>query len=185
MTRAALAPLLSRARDDWNTPPEVRDALRVGFGGIEVDPCDNEGSILHAEHRIRLATPERIDALRRGVELPEGVDLGCGVRDAWPGDGLVFINPPFGSAAGGFVRRAIEAGILRDVVILLPARPDTRIWQDRIFPAANGICWWRGRLRFVGADHPAPFPIALVNLGHGAEARARFSAAFQSKGTIQ
>ena len=63
-----------------------------------------------------------------------------------------------------FVKKGLEEYIKHDstVVILIPARPDTKLWQDVIFPNANQICFVRGRLKFGGAKESAPFPSAVV-----------------------
>jgi len=47
------------------------------------------------------------------------------------------------------------------VVCLLPARTDTRWWQDNV-PGASFVVFIRGRLRFGNATNSAPFPSALV-----------------------
>lgn len=79
-------------------------------------------------------------------------------------DGVVWCNPPYGRQQGKFVHKALEEYNKNDstIVLLIPARPDTKLWQDMIFPNATQICFVRGRLRFGNSKDNAPFPCALV-----------------------
>ena len=54
---------------------------------------------------------------------------------------------------------------INQVVLLIPARPDTKVWQDIIFPNASQVCFIRGRLRFGDAKENAPFPCAIIVIG--------------------
>lgn len=47
------------------------------------------------------------------------------------------------------------------MVSLLPARTDTTWWQDTVMRAQE-IRLLRGRLTFVGASFPAPFPSTIA-----------------------
>ena len=66
------------------------------------------------------------------------------------------------------MRKASESFAKCDVddhcVMLLPARTDTRWWESLI--TADALLFWRGRLRFVGAPAPAPFPSVIAYWGH-------------------
>ena len=48
------------------------------------------------------------------------------------------------------------------VVCLVPSRTDTAWWHDTVIAGGAEVRFVRGRLRFVGAEHPAPFPSAVV-----------------------
>ena len=48
------------------------------------------------------------------------------------------------------------------VVCLVPSRTDTAWWHDTVLAGGAEVRFVRGRLRFVGAEHPAPFPSAVV-----------------------
>jgi hypothetical protein len=68
------------------------------------------------------------------------------------------------------IRKNIDLAEENDkpIFILVPARTDTAIWQDILFPKAyesGCIYFFRGRLTFKGAKDPAPFPSALVIIG--------------------
>jgi hypothetical protein len=72
------------------------------------------------------------------------------------------MNPPYGRAIGTWVRKAREEALKGvKVVSLLPARTDTAWWHDDVMRAQE-IRLLRGRLTFVGAPSPAPFPSAVV-----------------------
>ena len=51
------------------------------------------------------------------------------------------------------------------IVLLIPARTDTKYWHDYIFNKASEIIFIKGRLKFEIngiSTNPAPFPSALV-----------------------
>jgi hypothetical protein len=140
------AALLKSERMDWNTPQVIVDLVRaVGGGEIKLDPCSNENSIVGAEVSFRF------DHGQDGLKLP------------WYTDGLVYVNPPYGREIGPWIERCAKYGAETDVIALVPARTDTK-WFQTCWKAA-GICFVRGRLTFLGAPSPAPFPSALVHWG--------------------
>jgi len=47
------------------------------------------------------------------------------------------------------------------IVVLLPARTDTKLFHEYILPYSK-IEFLRGRLKFKGAKHGAPFPSMIV-----------------------
>lgn len=60
------------------------------------------------------------------------------------------------------MRRALFASVSgATVVMLLPARTDTRWFHEYIYGKAE-IRFIRGRLKFGGADNAAPFPSMVV-----------------------
>lgn len=80
--------------------------------------------------------------------------------------GAVFCNPPYGRQIGEWVRKAYEeARKGTTVVLLIPARTDTRYFHDYIYGKAE-IRFLRGRLHFTDEDGtaypPAPFPSMVV-----------------------
>ena len=52
------------------------------------------------------------------------------------------------------------------VVMLLPARTDTRWFHEWVYERAAEIRFLRGRLRFGGAKNSAPFPSMIVVFRH-------------------
>lgn len=145
-----LAPLMSSEKGDWNTPQVIVDRVRTfNERPIGLDPCSNASSIVGADVEWTLE--------RDGDSLPK----------PWTGHGLVYVNPPYGRGIDAWVRKCRETSWLGgEVIALVPARPDTAWWHDHCAPPrAEAVCFWRGRLTFVGAPAPAPFPSALVYWG--------------------
>lgn len=152
--------LFTSTSHDWNTPEDILDLVRA-VGPIGLDPCSNDRSTVNA-----------------GLAWDKGHD---GLKRPWSGRGLVFVNPPYGKEIGGWMAKCCEEaahGI--EIVALVPARTDARWFQDYGFTAQR-ICFWRGRICFVGGASSAPFPSAVLYWGANAP---RFSMVFGSRGTI-
>ena len=79
------------------------------------------------------------------------------------GGNCVFCNPPYGREIGKWVEKAYrtnqEHGNL--VVMLLPARTDTKWFHDFIYNKAE-VRFVRGRLKFGDSKNSAPFPSMVV-----------------------
>lgn len=129
----------SSGRDDWGTPPKLFNLLDREFH-FTLDVC----ALPHNARCRQFITP-KMDALKR------------------PWSGVCFMNPPF-SQAKNFVKKAYtEARAGRcTVVALLAARTDTKAFHGWIYKAANEIRFLKGRVKFVGAKHGAPFPSMIV-----------------------
>ena len=156
-----LAPLMSSAKDTWQTPECVLERVRR-VAPIGLDPC---------------TVPENpTDALF--IYTPDD----NGLTQPWYTYGdehaLIYVNPPYGRGIGAWVSKCCEASEWGETVIaLLPARTDT-LW----FPwGADAICFWHGRLTFKGAPAPAPFPSAVVFWGSNVGA---FREAFKGAGKV-
>src|SRR5262249_39145220 len=83
-----------------------------------------------------------------------------GLRQPWTG--RVFCNPPYGRVIAEWVAKAKAAAATTAelVVLLVPARTDTRWWHEHVADAEGGFL--PGRVRFVEAKSGAPFPSAVV-----------------------
>lgn len=81
--------------------------------------------------------------------------------------GVVWCNPPYGREQVKFIHKALSEHKKHGstIVLLIPARPDTRIWQEVIFKNASKVCFVKGRLKFGNSKHSAPFPCAVVVFG--------------------
>lgn len=155
--RAYLAPA---GRDDWRTPEEVVDLIRILWDGPpDLDPC-------------AAATADGWFARENVTAEQDGL--------ARPWRGSVFVNPPFGDLATWAEKCSVEAQSGAEIVLLLPARTDTRYWHAHI-AKARAIAFLRGRLTFVGAPSVAPFPTALAYWGHRPWA---FHACFRGRGMV-
>lgn len=79
-----------------------------------------------------------------------------------PWSGVVWCNPPYGRKIGQWVRKAFAASSEGStVVMLLPARTDTKWFHDWIYNHSE-IRFLKGRLKFGGAKNAAPFPSMVV-----------------------
>jgi len=84
--------------------------------------------------------------------------------------GTVWLNPPYSrkkSEPADFIAKAYKESLKPDcqVVMLLASRTGNKWMQDLIFPLADGILFIRGRLKFEGEEHSAPFDSILVFYG--------------------
>lgn len=75
----------------------------------------------------------------------------------------VFCNPPYGKEIGKWVQKSLEESRKPNtlVVMLIPARTDTRYFHDFIYGKAE-IRFIRGRLKFGNLKTAAPFPSMVV-----------------------
>jgi len=72
------------------------------------------------------------------------------------------MNPPYGTKIGlwtGKAKQEAEGGSL--VVGLLPARTDTKWWNNHVHRHAD-VHFIQGRLKFGGTKNSAPFPSAIA-----------------------
>ena len=76
---------------------------------------------------------------------------------------------------------AYASGRVAEVLILVPARTDTK-WWEVLSDAYPLVCFIRGRLRFGGRTSGAPFPSAIAYLG---SRRKRFHETFSGVGRIR
>ena len=75
----------------------------------------------------------------------------------------VSCNPPYGREIGRWVEKAYRTNEKHGnlVVMLLPARTDTKWFHEYIYHKAE-IRFIRGRLKFGGSKNSAPFPSMVV-----------------------
>ena len=137
---ANLAVMYSSSTDQWATPQDFFDELNKEFS-FDLDPCADAQN-----HKCERYFTKEQDGLRMD----------------WGGS-RVFCNPPYGREIGEWVRKCYEEGHKEGtiVVMLIPARTDTRYFHDYIVNRA-GVRFVRGRLRFGDAETGAPFPSMVV-----------------------
>jgi site-specific DNA-methyltransferase (adenine-specific) len=131
--------LYSSATDEWPTPREFFGKLNRRYR-FTLDPC---------------ATPDNATCPLFFTKEDDGLKQNWGTH-------RVFCNPPYGRAIGTWARKCFEAsqgGAL--VVLLVPARTDTRWFHDYVQGKAD-VRFIRGRLQFGDADASAPFPSMLA-----------------------
>lgn len=153
--------LHSSKRHDWQTPQWLVECIHDAFDEIEMDPCAPAD----------LSNPCRANR----AFWRDGLIVNW--REA---DGLVYCNPPYGRALKTWVEKAIaEHTFGAEVLLLTPARTDTKWfgWLAQLKGAQ--LCFLRGRLRFGGATAGAPFPSLLTYLG---SRRRAFRSCFEQFG---
>ena len=132
--------MFSSKTELWETPQDLFDKLNNEFQ-FTLDVC---------------ATPENAKCDKFYTEEQDGLEH--------PWKGTVWCNPPYGRGIGQWVRRALFASVSGStVVMLLPARTDTKWFHDYIYKRNNvEIRFIRGRLEFGGSKNSAPFPSMVV-----------------------
>lgn len=158
---------MSSVRVDWNTPQNIVDLVHEFFGGApDVDPCSNPNSIVGA----------RREYMRERDENGLTVD--------W--DKTFFLNPPYGAGVLNWVIKAGNQAAQGSTGLgLMPARVDTR-WGQYVLTEAAAVCFLRGRVTFIGAEAPAPFPcmVPLWTRGTHLDLTARFVDLFSKHGVV-
>lgn len=131
--------LFSSASVEWATPWELFRQLDAEFR-FNLDPCSTHENAKCADHFTKAED---------------------GLLQDWGGK-RVFCNLPYGRELPKWIRKAhdeVQKGAL--VVMLIPARTDTRAFHDYIYHQAE-IRFIRGRIKFGDAKASAPFPSMLV-----------------------
>lgn len=132
--------VFSSQTDEWATPQWLFDELDAEFH-FDLDPC---------------ATNENHKCAKYYTKADDGLTKNWG---GWS----VFCNPPYGRQIGKWVRKAYEEAKKPQttVVLLVPARTDTKWFHDYIYGKAE-IRFIRGRVRFGDSKNCAPFPSMVV-----------------------
>lgn len=118
----------------WTTPKPVLEVVQE-VGSIALDPFCNE-----AAHT-------------------NGIAKACwaagGLTEPWNQQvhaGLIFVNPPYSDTKLVVEKCIQEAQQAVEIILLVAARTDTK-WAHSAFRAADGVCFWEGRIRF---ENPPP-----------------------------
>lgn len=131
-------------KDEWLTPPNIVRAL----GRFDLDPCSP------------IVRPWPTAARHYTIE-DDGLSA--------PWGGRVWLNPPYGSQTGAWLRRLAEHG---NGIALIFARTDTAMFFGEVWGRADAALFLRGRLFFhhvsgEEARHNAGAPSVLVAYGLG------------------
>jgi len=145
----------------WGTPPKYVNAIKAFWNGIiDLDPCSNEYSIVHAATEFRLPTKD-------------------GLKEDWSKFKHIYVNPPYGADRlrhtsikdwlGKCARTYQENAA--EIIALVPVAPNTSHWKQCVFGQASAICFlYDTRLRFLenGLDtgKGAPMACSLVYWGN-------------------
>lgn len=129
--------MFSSSTDDWYTPDDFYQELDKEFH-FDLDPCADDFN-----HKCEKYFTKEQD----------------GLKQSWGGY-RVFCNPPYGQAIKEWVKKCAESDA-ELVVMLIPARTDTKYFHEYIYGKAE-IRFVRGRLKFGGCKNSAPFPSMVV-----------------------
>lgn len=133
--------LLTSNSDEWYTPINFFKELDHEFN-FTLDPCG-----CYESHLCKKYFDKFID----------------GMAQSWK-DEIVFCNPPY-SQVKQWVFKCWFENFYHNalVVLLIPARTDTKYFHQYIYNQPNvEIRFIKGRLKFSNSKNSAPFPSMLV-----------------------
>lgn len=130
-------------KDEWLTPREIVSSL----GRFDLDPC--------SPINRPWPTAQRHFTIRDN-----------GLKHSW--FGRVWLNPPYGGETESWMRRMSEHG---NGIALIFARTETATWFRYVWPVADAVFFFRGRLAFCHVDGHrartnAGAPSALIAYGN-------------------
>ena len=133
--------LFSSENEEWETPIDFYNELNKEFN-FNLDPC---------------ALPANAKCEKFFTPSDDGLSQN------WEGY-VAFCNPPYGRKIYDWVKKCYEESRKENtqVVMLIPARTDTKYFHEFIYHKAKEIRFIRGRLKFGGAKNSAPFPSMIV-----------------------
>ena len=128
--------------DTWLTPPDIIKALGI----FDLDPCS--------------PIERPWDTATKHYSLMDD-----GLTATWAG--RVWLNPPYGRGISKWLEKM---ALHNNGIALICSRTETKWFQDCVFPHADAIFFFRGRLRFYDvngqlANSSAPAPNCLIAYG--------------------
>ena len=141
MNKSVQKVMFSSKTGEWATPQDFFDKLNWRFGPFDLDPC---------------ATPFNTKCANFYSPAENGL------TKSWEGH-TVFVNPPYGRGIEEWIKKGYKEAQNPDtkVVMLIPARTDTKYWHDYVMKAEM-VFFIKGRLKFGDSENSAPFPSAVV-----------------------
>lgn len=132
--------MFSSRTDLWETPQDFFDNLNNEFN-FDIDVCASQ------------------ENAKCNTYFTKEQD---GLQQSWRGM-VCWCNPPYGREVGKWVQKAYISSKNEGstVVMLLPARTDTRWFHDYIYNKSE-IRFIKGRLKFGDSKNSAPFPSMVV-----------------------
>ena len=133
--------MFSSKSGEWSTPQDFFEKLNWRFGPFDLDPCAN---------------PANTKCPNFFTKAEDGL-----TKD-WEGFRL-FVNPPYGRGIDKWIKKGYLESQKKNtrVVMLIPARPDTKYWHEYVMKASE-VYFVKGRLKFGDSQNSAPFPSAVV-----------------------
>lgn len=124
--------MMTSKRQDWRTPKAIYEALNKEFC-FDFDPCLINDGKLHPKDML---------------------------GSSWDGKSI-YVNPPYKDLAKWIKKCHDEWNKNKTVVMLIPARTDTKAFHEYIYHKAE-LRFIKGRLCFDDSGKPAPFPSMIV-----------------------
>lgn len=139
--------------NDWETPASVFDPLDLEF-------CFSlDAAASHENRKCEFYCTEEGTYMAGGTRITRD----NGLEKDWSPYKTVWLNPPYSKWQVWVEKAATEAARGALVVALLPARTDTKAFHRYIWPFRDvEVRFVKGRITFVGAPNPAPFPSMVV-----------------------
>ncbi len=159
----------------WCTPAKYVNAVRKFFDGqIDLDPCSNSNSIVHATTEFSL--PQH-DGLKEDWNYPN-----------------IYVNPPYGAdrERGTTIKNWLvkcchaHQQFGSEVVALVPVATNTSHWKQCVFGMASAICFlYDTRLRFLidGTEEHKGAPMACCMIYWGNNI-PKFTQTFMEYGAV-
>lgn len=133
--------MFSTGKVEWSTPQDFYDNLNSEFH-FTLDACATDEN-----HKCEKYYTKEVN----------------GLLQDWSGE-TVFCNPPYGrKETGEWVKKCFdESSRCKNIVMLIPARTDTKWFHKYIYHKAKEVRFVKGRLKFGGCKDAAPFPSMVV-----------------------
>ena len=154
--------MFSTGKNDWSTPDDLFQRYNAIYNFV-LDAAAN-------------STNRKVSSYFGPGGLEE--DALTADWSPWLKKGSIWLNPPYSrNLQRRFIEKVVNECVKFDapeldvlnlprtrglVVCLLPARTDTKLFHEIIKPYAAEIEFLKGRVKFVGAEHGAPFPSMIV-----------------------
>lgn len=137
----------SSAKQEWETPLPLYNKLDSLYN-FTIDLAADASNHKHNQF------------LGPGSEVNED-----SFNEDWKGVG--WLNPPYGLKTRklqDWIKRAAVQSELHNstIVLLIPARTNTKWWHEIIMEKADQIYFIKGRPKFGGATHGLPQPLAVI-----------------------
>ena len=132
---------LTSNTSEWETPQSLFNSLN-GVFHFSLDPCSTDANAKCEKHY----TAEQ-----------------DGLAHSWEGE-MVFCNPPYGRHIGEWVKKCADESKHARIVLLIPARTDTRYFHEHIYRKAF-YQFLRGRLKFEMGGGCYKFSTFFLNVG--------------------
>lgn len=153
--------------NEWYTPAEYIELARSVLGAIDLDPASSK----KAQETVKAAKFFTINE--------------DGLNQQW--HGRVWLNPPFAQPfITDFISKTVEevsAGRTEAAIVLTHNYTDTS-WFHLAASICNGICFTRGRVKFVSGDGDIAAPTQGQAFFYFGENLEKFADCFSSIGFV-